>query len=53
MRIRLRKRPLKNFGPKACRCCAHLSWKALKQDLQTYEEAVNDADYTMSRRKNA
>jgi hypothetical protein len=42
MKVKMRKRPLANFGPASCRCCSRLSWKHLKQDNQTLKEAIDD-----------
>lgn len=52
MKVKIKQRPLDNFGPAECRCCSRLSWKNLKLDRQTLKEAVNDADYELDARDN-
>jgi hypothetical protein len=42
MKVKMRKRPLANFGPADCGCCSRLSWKHLKQDNQTLKEVLDD-----------
>lgn len=51
MKVKIKQRQLVNFGPADCRCCARLSWKALKYDRQAMKEAVNDATYTLDVRE--
>lgn len=51
MKVKIKARPLVNHGPAECRCCDHLSWKNLKLDKQILKEAVNDADYALSKRE--
>jgi len=51
MKVKMKQRPLDNFGPAECRCCARLSWKNLKYDRQAFKEAVNDADYALNERE--
>jgi hypothetical protein len=51
MKVKIKQRPLDNFGPADCRCCDRLSWKNLKLDHQALKEAVNDADYTLDERE--
>lgn len=53
MKVKIHQRPLKDMGPADCRCCSRLSWKELKLDRQQLKEAVNDADYALTRRKKA
>jgi Uri superfamily endonuclease len=49
MKVKIKQRPLDNFGPADCRCCSRLSWKNLKLDKQVLKEAVNDANYAIER----
>jgi hypothetical protein len=51
MKVKIKPRPLDDFGPADCRCCSKLSWKNLKLDKQVLREAVNDADYAVSKRE--
>lgn len=51
MKVKINPRPLVNHGPADCRCCSRLNWKDLKLDKQILKEAVNDADYALSKRE--
>jgi hypothetical protein len=51
MKVKIKPRPLADFGPADCGCCSRLSWKNLKLDKQILREAVNDADYAVSKRE--
>lgn len=50
MKVKIKQRPLANYGPADCGCCARLSWKDLKTDRHVLKEAVNDADYALNKR---
>lgn len=51
MKVKIKQRPLDNFGPADCGCCTRLSWRNLKFDKQALKEAVNDANYALDERK--
>jgi hypothetical protein len=51
MKVKIKPRPLDNFGPADCQCCSRLSWKNLKLDKQVLKEAVNDAEYILDKRE--
>ena len=50
MKVKIKQRPLNNFGPAECRCCPRLSWKDRKVDRTILKEAVNDTYYTLDNR---
>ena len=51
MKVKIKPRPLDDFGPAECRCCSRLSWKNHKYDKQVLKEAANDADYILDVRE--
>lgn len=51
MNVKIKIRPLNNFGPADCRCCDKLDWRYNRLDRQILKEAVNDAEYTVDERK--
>lgn len=51
MKVKIKARPLVNHGSAECGCCDRLNWKGLKLDKQILKEAVNDADYALSKRE--
>lgn len=50
-KVKIKQRPLDNFGSASCGCCDRLSWKNLKYDKQALKEAVNDVDYELDVRE--
>lgn len=50
MKVKIKQRPLDNFGPADCGCCARLSWKNHKFDKHALKEAANEANYTLDLR---
>ncbi|XAI98143.1 hypothetical protein ISREJYDI_CDS0124 [Pseudomonas phage UNO-G1W1] len=48
MKVKMRQRPLANFGVANCGCCSRLSWKVHKLDKQVLKEALEDVDVEFS-----
>lgn len=42
MKVKMRKRQLKDMGPADCRCCSRLSWKECRLDRQILKEALEE-----------
>jgi hypothetical protein len=44
MKVKMRQRPLADFGVANCGCCSRLSWKVHKLDKQILKEALDDIE---------
>ena len=47
MKVKMRQRPLADFGMADCGCCSRLSWKVHKLDKQILKEALDSIDEPM------
>lgn len=43
-KVKIKQRPLDNFGSASCGCCDRLSWKNLKYDKQALIQSLNYFD---------